>query len=183
MNRRKLPARYTNIASNGEQPFGRVFATASCWSGYTPTVTPELQLFRSAIEQLDAALAASAAASEDALVRDAVLFRYWHALDLIAPLLRTTLRTTFAEPAQAITIGEVLRQARMRGFLLDADRWLAFFATRFDPPEVIDFDRCFEQARSFTIRAKVLLSTVASLQKRDERARHELSEESSSSNQ
>jgi hypothetical protein len=146
-------------------------------------VSVELPAFRTAIDQLDAALAASAAEPEDDLIRDAVLFRYWLALDLIAPMLRATLSESFAEPAHALTVGELLRLARTRGFLPDADKWLTFFAARFDPPEILDIDRCFEHARSFSIRAKVLLTALASLTQCDERARQDLSGESAPSPQ
>jgi hypothetical protein len=116
----------------------------------------------------------------DDLTRDAVLFRYWRALDLSVAAIRAALTKWFLEPAQTLTIGELLRLARTRGFLLDADQWLPFFATRFDPPEMLDGDRCFEQAQAFTIRAQVLLTTLASIRQRDERARRELAGDSES---
>lgn len=129
----------------------------------------ELQAFQSAISDLEAGLSEQYSTAPD-LVRDAVLFRYQHALDLSLVVMRTALVECFRERVDSLTVGELLRQARTRGLLPDADQWLTYYASHFESPFLFDHKRSFEQARSFVVRSKSLLVTLATVSRRDQQA-------------
>lgn len=135
---------------------------------------PELLAFRSALVELDRAFTHVDMFTQDEMTRDAVLFRYWRAIDLSVPAIRMALCDWFGESAETLTIGELLRVARARGLMPDADLWLPFFATRFDPPQLLEPARAFDQARTFIACAKLLLQVLDKTERREASARMSL---------